>query len=126
MPDTPDADTESRQRQWLDDKRQRELKRLAEWAEQRGHPDVAAQLRESAKTRRPLPASPPKPGSPAPEAIGAYLQRRQTLWDAFYACVGRKHPGHTNETCPHAPYDPRLDAVDDPTSAAMDEPGAAG
>jgi hypothetical protein len=112
MPDPPDADAESRQRQWLDDKRQRELKRLAEWAEHRGHPDVAAKIREDAQTRRPMPTPPPKPGSPDPDTVSAILARSHQRWEAFFACNRRGHPGHSAQTCPDKPPFPGRAAAD--------------
>jgi hypothetical protein len=106
MPDAPDPDQESRDRQWQDAQRQRELKKLAEFADRWGQPDVAARIREQAKTRRPMPTPPPKPGNPDPEAVKAILAKSEQAWTAFFVCNRRGHPGHSDLTCPDKPEFP--------------------
>jgi hypothetical protein len=118
----PDADAESRERQWQDAQRQRELRKLAEFAERHGHPEVAAQIREQAKVRRPLSGPPPKPDSPDPDTVAAILARSAQRWEAFFACTRRKHPGHSDQTCPEKPPSPARAA--DAQARAEFGPGA--
>jgi hypothetical protein len=118
----PDADAESRERQWQDALRQRELRKLAEFAERHGHPEVAAQIREQAQVRRPLSGPPPKPDSPDPDTVAAILARSAQRWEAFFACNRRKHPGHSDQTCPEKPPSPARAA--DAQARAEFGPGA--
>jgi hypothetical protein len=118
----PDADAESRDRQWQDAQRQRELRKLAEFAERHGHPEVAAQIREQAKVRRPLSGPPPRPDSPDPDTVAAILARSAQRWEAFLACTRRKHPGHSDQTCPEKPPSPARAA--DAQARAEFGPGA--
>jgi hypothetical protein len=122
MPDDADADQRSRDRQWQDDTRQRELGKFADWAERHGHPEVAAQIREQAKVRRPLSGPPPKPDSPDPDTVAAILARSAQRWEAFFACNRRKHPGHSDQTCPEKPPSPARAA--DAQARAEFGPGA--
>jgi hypothetical protein len=122
MPDDADADQLSRERQWQDDTRQRELGKFADWAERHGHPEVAAQIREQAKVRRPLSGPPPKPDSPDPDTVAAILARSAQRWEAFFACNRRKHPGHSDQTCPEKPPSPARAA--DAQARAEFGPGA--
>jgi hypothetical protein len=117
-----DAEAESRERQGQDDTRHRELGKFADWAERHGYPEVAAQVREQAKTRRPMPTPPPNPGSPHPDTVKAILAKSEQTWNAFFACNRRGHPGHSDLTCPDKPPHPGREA--DAQARAEFGPGA--
>jgi hypothetical protein len=99
-------------------RRRRDLLAIAALAERHGHHDLASTLRQQAAS--PESRRPPL-GNPDP-ATAEYLHQRQAIWSAFFACNARKHPGHSDLTCPDFP--PFPGAMSDAQARAEFGPGA--